>query len=126
MQLKKALNVSNANQRIQCVLYPQRKVFNLKVQDFMKPITKASNIWFEFVYCETSYDIFIYSRLFGKYRKAYLFELIVADMLNLRSILFLDDLELLCHEYKDSTIFYSGHSGKILEVFRIKRINHAT
>lgn len=92
----------------------------------MKPITKASNKWFEFVYWETSHDIFIYSRLLRKYRKAYLFELIVADMLNLRSILFLDDLELLCHENKNSTIFYSGHSGKMLETFRMKRINHAT
>jgi len=92
----------------------------------MKPITKASNIWFEFVYCETSYDIFIYSRLLRKYRKAYLFELILVDMLNLRSIVFLDDLDLLCHENKDSTIFYSGHSGKVLEIFIIKRNNHET
>jgi len=33
---------------------------------------------------------------------------------------------LLCHENEDSTIFYSGHSGNMIEAFRIKRSNHAT
>lgn len=87
----------------------------------MKPIIKASNKWFEFIYWESSLDIFVYSRLFKKYRKAYLPELIVADMLNFRSIIFLNELDLVCHETKDDAVFYSGYSGNMIEVFRIKR-----
>ena len=87
----------------------------------MKPILKTSNRYFQFYYWDTSHDIFTYSYVFKRFRKALFIELILGHLFNRNDIVFVKELDLVCHETENEAIFYSGASGKIIEAFRIGR-----
>lgn len=87
----------------------------------MKPITKINKKWFQFYYWDSSLDIFVYSKLLKRLRKAFFFELIFGHIFNMNDIIFVSELDLLALSHADNIQFYSCSNGKLIKAFSIKR-----